>query len=142
MMMFKPFALVAACVLGLAFMVTPVAGECAWTCDDPNPTRRLSDAEALLFPDSPMGLSDADDALLFPAGKYDEEARERLAQRRAQEECYCDRLSRLSTQDECCGGCGKGKGKGKGDDRRRLIKGAPKGAKSSSTKSSRQAQNP
>mmetsp|Transcript_27872 Transcript_27872/g.65437 ORF Transcript_27872/g.65437 Transcript_27872/m.65437 type:complete len:368 (+) Transcript_27872:92-1195(+) len=110
MLMFKPFALLAACVLGLAAMVTPVAAQC---CDC-----------------SPVGRRRLLDSFLFPEGRHDEEAQEHLAQRRAQELCTCDgqdgRPSGDVTRSVCCDECPSG------DSRRRLE---PKSAKTKSPKS-------
>ena len=131
MMMFKPFALIAACALGLTSMANPVAAQ---VCLGIPRYCGLDGCPACEC--SGRRLTKLDDPFLFLDGKYDEDAQEHLAQRRKLQLCYCGSdTSTPVTQSECCDGCGKGKGKGTGDDRRRLIKGAPKGTKSPSTKS-------
>ena len=83
-MMFKPFALIAACALGL----TDVHGGCHYSACDCGDNRRLSDS------------------FLFPDGHYDEEAQEHLAQRRKLEECVCvGKGEVLLTEDVCCNEC-------------------------------------
>mmetsp|Transcript_27871 Transcript_27871/g.65434 ORF Transcript_27871/g.65434 Transcript_27871/m.65434 type:complete len:137 (+) Transcript_27871:92-502(+) len=107
MLMFKPFALLAACVLGLAAMVTPVAAQC---CDC-----------------SPVGRRRLLDSFLFPEGRHDEEAQEHLAQRRKLEVCYCLSTGKNTDRESCCDECSSS-----GESRRRLE---PKSAKTKSPKS-------
>ena len=109
MLMFKPFALLAACVLGLAAMATPVAGMISpCDCSSPEQRRRL-------------------DSFLFPEGRHDEEAQEHLAHRRAQEVCYCLSTGINTDREACCDECSSS-----GESRRRLE---PKSAKTKSPKS-------
>lgn len=124
MLMFKPFALIAACVLGLAAMVKPVAAQAcgidmypACSCFVDARNRRLSDSS------------------LF--GKYDEEAQEHLAQRRTEEDpcCYCDSNRPNVRESECCG-CSEDTPERRLDGKSAKTK-SPKASKSPKCKSSK-----
>ena len=106
MMMFKPFALIAACALGLTSMANPVAAQ---VCLGIPRYCGLDGCPACEC--SGRRLTKLDDPFLFLDGKYDEDAQEHLAQRRKLQLCYCGSdTSTPVTQSECCDGCGKGKG--------------------------------